>query len=301
MTASSHASQTASDNGRCRVIGSLAEISDQYDATFCDLWGCYHNGVAVYPAAAAALTAFRGAGGTVILLTNAPRPAASVQMMLDRMGAPAESYDAIVSSGDACKAALQSGSHGDAFSYVGPERDRHVLTDAGFSEAPIDSATAILLTGLRDDRTETPADYVDELQAWHARGLTVLCANPDVIVDRGDQRLWCAGAIARDYEAIGGRVLYFGKPHLPVYQRCHDVLSGLLGHETPHDRILAIGDGIATDVPGGIAAGLDTVYVTGGLAARDLGPDPEHPAQDLLDAHLDDVGLAPKYAIGRLR
>lgn len=284
-----------------RIIDSLAEISDAYDAVLCDLWGCYHNGIEVYEAAVDACLRFRQDGGIVVLLTNAPRPAPSVKALLDHMNAPEDSYDAIVSSGAACQAALADGSYGSNFLYVGPERDLHMLTDVGLAPAEEDEAEAILCTGLRDDQTETPEDYYAELEDWSDRGLPLLCANPDIIVDRGEERLWCAGAIARDYEAIGGEVLYFGKPHLPVYDRCHAVLSDLADRDVPKSRVLAIGDGIATDVPGGLAAGLDTLYVTGGLAARDLGPDPEHPQQDLLDDHLRTVGLAPQFAIGRLR
>lgn len=284
----------------CRIIDSLSGISDGYDAIFCDLWGCYHNGVEVYPAAVAACQAFRKKGGTVILLTNAPRPAPSVKRMLDRMGAPEDSYDRIVSSGAACQAALTGGRFGDRFHYVGPDRDLHMLGDVGLEPAPLEQATAILLTGLRDDSIEGPEDYAGEIADWAARGLPVLCANPDIIVDRGHERLWCAGAIARDFEAAGGEVIYFGKPHLPVYDRCHEVLREL-GRNIPKGRVLAIGDGILTDVPGGIAAGLDTLFVTGGLAAQDLGPDPEHPQQDLLDAFLAESGLTPQFAIGRLR
>lgn len=284
----------------CRILGSLSEVSERYDALFCDLWGCYHNGIEPYAAAVAACQAFRAQGGTVILLTNAPRPAPAVQQFLDRIEAPRDSYDAIVSSGAACQAALASGRHGDRFFYVGMDRDIHMLEDLGLAPVPLDDASAILICGLRDDRTETPEDYADEIRDWAARGLTLLCANPDIQVDRGHERLWCAGSIARDYAAAGGEVLYFGKPHLPVYHRCHEVLKEL-GREVAKDRVLAIGDGILTDVPGGIAAGLDTLFVTGGLAAQDLGPDPEHPQQDLLDRFLSESGLTPAYAIGRLR
>ncbi len=285
----------------CRIINSLAEISDAYDAIFCDLWGCYHNGITPFPAAVAACQTFRAKGGKVILLTNAPRPGPSVKTTLDRMGAPEDSYDAIVSSGGACQAALLSGKHGAAFHYVGPDRDLHNLTDVGLTTHPLEGASAILLTGLRDDTTETPEDYLAEIEQWRRRGLALLCANPDIIVDRGDQRLWCAGAIAQLYERAGGEVLWFGKPHQPVYDRCHEVLAELTGGPTPKARILAIGDGILTDVPGGLNAGLDTVFVTGGLSALDFGPDVEQPRQAPLDAFLTSQDLAPQFAIGRLR
>lgn len=284
-----------------QILQSLADISADYDAIFCDLWGCYHNGLEPYAAAVAACQTYRNAGGRVILLTNAPRPAPSVKQMLDRMGAPEDSYDDIVSSGSTCQAALASGRHGDRLHYVGPGRDTHMLSDLGLAPVPLDEASAVLVTGLRDDTTEGPDDYADEIADWVARGLTVLCANPDFIVDRGEQRLWCAGALAERHAEAGGTVVWFGKPHLPVYDRCHEVLAGITGVETPKTRILAVGDGIRTDVPGGIAAGLDTIFVTGGLSARDFGPDPETPDAAPLQAFLDAEGLAPRYAMGRLR
>jgi HAD superfamily hydrolase (TIGR01459 family) len=224
-----------------------------------------------------------------------------VKAYLDLMNAAEDSYDAIVSSGGACQAALTSGKHGDRFHYVGPDRDLHNLTDVGLTPARLEDASAILLTGLRDDMTETPEDYLAEIEDWRSRGLTVLCANPDMIVDRGAQRLWCAGAIAQLYEKSGGEVLWFGKPHAPVYNRCHEVLAELRGGPVPLDRVLAIGDGILTDVPGGLNAGLDTLFVTGGLSALDFGPDVEQPEQAPLDRFLADQGLAPQFAIGRLR
>ena len=204
----------------CRIIECLDDIADGYDVILCDLWGCYHNGVTYYPAAAEACRRFRERGGTVVLLTNAPRPAHSVERLLERMEAPRNSWDAIVSSGAACQSDIAGGTFGERFHYVGPERDLHMLTELGKSPVLVDQADGILLTGLRDDTTETPDDYAEEIAGWVARGLPVLCANPDIIVDRGDQRLYCAGAIAKKVEEAGGKVVWYGKPHAPVYERC---------------------------------------------------------------------------------
>jgi HAD superfamily hydrolase (TIGR01459 family) len=285
----------------CRSIRSLAEISGRYQALFVDLWGCYHNGLVPYPAAVAALRDYRARGGVVILLTNAPRPAASVKIFLDRIGAPEDSYDGIMSSGAACQRALASGEYGRHFHYLGPGRDHRMLTDLGLEDAPLDQADAILCTGLRDDLTETPADYFHEMADWHTRGLTMLCANPDLIVDRGEQRLYCAGSLALAYEQAGGKVVWFGKPHGPTYEQSFHLLEELAGREIAPQAVLAIGDGIRTDVKGGLDAGLDVLFVTGGLSAAELGADPEHPDPAHLDAYLADHGVAPQYAIGRLR
>jgi HAD superfamily hydrolase (TIGR01459 family) len=285
----------------CRIIQSLAQIGDRYQALLCDLWGCYHNGITLYPAAVAALRAYRKTGGIVILLTNAPRPAASVKVFLDRIGAPEDSYDGIMSSGAACQRALASREHGSRFHYVGPPRDLHMLVGLDREDTPPDQADAILCTGLRDDLTETPADYFEAMADWHARGLTLLCANPDLIVDRGEQRLYCAGSLALAYEQAGGKVIWFGKPHAPTYEQSFHLLEELAGRDVPREAVLAIGDGIRTDVKGGLDYGLDVLFVTGGLSAAELGADPEHPDPAHLDAYLVNHGVAPQFAIGRLR
>jgi len=283
-----------------RIIERLEEAG-RYRALLCDVWGCYHDGLAPYPAAMEALTRFRAAGGIVVLLTNAPRPAASVQAFLDRIGGARESYDAILSSGEACQRALGSGRHGRAFHYVGPERDLHMLGDIGLAPVPAEAAEAILCTGLEDDATETPEDYTRRIADWAARGLPMLCANPDIVVDRGAERLWCAGAIAKAYEAAGGAVIWFGKPHSPIYEEAMRLLCELAGGPVAAPEVLAIGDGIGTDVAGAIAAGLDVAFVSGGLAAGELGSDPECPDPARLEAYLGAHGLAPTCTIGRLR
>ncbi len=285
----------------CRIIQSFAEIGRRYQAVLCDLWGCYHNGLAPFPAAVAALSAYRARGGIVILLTNAPRPAASVKVFLDGIGAPENSYDDIMSSGAACQRALASGEFGHRFHYVGPPRDLHMLTDLGLDDTVLGLADGILCTGLTDDQTETPADYSVAMADWRKRGLKLLCANPDLIVDRGEQRLYCAGALALAYEQVGGEVIWFGKPHGPTYEQSFHLLEELTGGEIAPQDVLAIGDGIRTDVKGGLDAGLDVLFVTGGLSATELGADPEHPDAAKLDTYLAEHGVGPQFAIGRLR
>ena len=285
----------------CEIIQSLSDISDRYDAILCDLWGCYHNGITPFPAAVAACQAMRAKGGTVILLTNAPRPADQVKAFLDKIGGPEDSYDAIVSSGSACQAGLTSGQWGDKFYYLGPERDREMLEGVGLLRFPEEEASAILCTGLVDEFNEELEDYADHLARLAGLKLPMLCANPDIIVDRGERRFWCAGALARDYAALGGEVVYFGKPHKPIYDRALEVLAEVAEKDLAKSRILAIGDGPATDVKGGCDYGLDTLFVTGGLAMGDLGEDPEAPDAALLRDYLEKHDLSPRFAIGRLR
>ena len=159
-----------------------------------------------------------------------------------------------------------------------------------------EQAEGIVATGPFDELTETPGDYHDRLMAARDRGLPMLCANPDVIVDMGETRIYCAGALAEYYEGLGGRSLYFGKPHPPIYDRARRLLD--LG---PDARILAIGDGVFTDVKGALDQGIDALFVTGGLAADALGPDVENPDLALLLDWLAGHALAPQYSIGRLR
>ncbi|MEO0822670.1 MAG: TIGR01459 family HAD-type hydrolase [Pseudomonadota bacterium] len=284
-----------------RIIASLDEIAAGYDALLVDLWGCYHNGLEPYPAAVAALRRYRAAGGLVILLTNAPRPAAGVARFLAGIGAPEDTHDGIMSSGEACQRSMRSGRYGRRFHYVGPDRDLGMLAEIGLAPAPVEEAEAILLVGLFDDATETPEDYDPQIAAWRARALPVLCANPDIIVDRGTERLWCAGAIAQRYEQAGGPVVWYGKPHPPSYEAAFALLDEVAGRAVPRARVLAIGDGIHTDVAGGHAQSVDALFITGGIAAEAMGSDIENPDPDRLAAFCAAEGQTPRFAMGRFR
>lgn len=281
------------------IIDRLADVADRYDALYCDLWGCLHNGIAAYPAAVAALRAFRAQGKSVILMTNAPRAGEQVARHLSTMGAPEDCRDAIVSSGDAARNEVRAGRFGRRVEYVGPPRDLDFFDGLGVELVGPDAAESVICIGLFDDSVETPETYAPAIRRWRARGLPMLCANPDLIVDRGHERLYCAGAIAEAYRAAGGAVTYSGKPHAPIYTLGAQVLARLRG-PGPH-RILAVGDGVATDVAGAAALGIDTLFVTGGLAAAEVSDDPETPDPARLAAWLGRSGAAPTYAIGRLR
>lgn len=285
------------------LIASLATVSGRYDALFCDLWGCLHNGQTPFPAAVAALRAFRATGGSVTLLTNSPRPRASVQDQIAAIGVPDDAWDDIVSSGDASQYALLSGAVGARVHHIGAPKDEVFFTDLPtdalepiqITRVPLADATGVVVTGLRDDTTETPDDYRATLLMMKANGLPMLCANPDLIVDLGEKRLYCAGALAQAYEAMGGTALYYGKPHPPIYDLARRRLSERMGKDDP--TILAIGDGINTDVQGGIGEGIDTLFVTGGIAAQAFGPNPAQPDPALLTAWLAEQRLSPTYAI----
>jgi HAD superfamily hydrolase (TIGR01459 family) len=293
------------------IIRSLADLTGRYDAVFCDLWGCLHNGQSAFPAAVAALQCFRTTGGKVVLLTNAPRPKSSVVKQLDGLGVPRDAWDIVVTSGDAAQMGMLSGAVGRRVHHIGAEKDEPFFTDfaedladyaksqPSIERVALKDATGIVCTGLADDLTETPDDYRAALLLGKTLGLPMLCANPDIVVDMGEKRLYCAGALAQAYEAMGGTALYFGKPHPPIYDLARRRLAEAGAPSDP--QILCIGDGISTDIQGGIAEGLDTLFITGGLEADRFGPDVEQPEQDRLDDWLSDKELSPSFAMGRLR
>jgi HAD superfamily hydrolase (TIGR01459 family) len=281
-----------------RPVAALAEIAGAYDALYCDLWGCLHDGLRPYPEAVAALRTFRARGGAVILLTNAPRPSVDVARQLAAMGAPADCWDAIVSSGDAARRVVASGRLGRRVEHVGPARDLPFFDGLDVARVARGAAEGVVLTGLFDDESETPDDYAAAAADWAARGLTVLCANPDVVVHRGGRPVWCAGAVARVCEAAGVSVIHAGKPHAAIYALAAERLANLRG---PGARALAVGDGPATDLAGGAAQGLDTLFVAGGIGVGETLDAAGGLHTGRLTAYLAREGVAPTYAIGRLR
>lgn len=246
------------------TLASIDQVTDRYDAIFCDVWGVIHNGRRIFPAAAAALVRLRGAGKRVILLTNVPKPRGPIPNQLDRLGFPREAYDAIVTSGDAIRAELAKRAPGPMYK-IGPASDRSLWEGLGLHFAGLQEATFVGISGL-NDYAETPADYADIVRLAQARGLDLLCANPDIVVRVGEQLIWCAGAIARDYKALGGRVVMAGKPHAPIY----DLAYAELAPGIEKSRILAIGDGIGTDVAGANAQGLDCLFIASGMHGEAL-------------------------------
>jgi HAD superfamily hydrolase (TIGR01459 family) len=255
-----------------RLISGLSEIASGHDALICDVWGVVHDGSRHHPAAAEALYRFKQKHGPVVLLTNAPRVPAEVAAQCTSYGLPPDCYDAIVSSGGAAREELErrSVSHTLPLYYIGPDRDLPMIQGLDIARVSIGEAEIALAIGLRDDMTETPEDYSDELAQMRARGLTMLCANPDLVVHRGDRLVYCAGSLAQAYEALSGAVVYYGKPHLPVYESALGRLAALLGHAPKHP--LAVGDGLLTDIKGANAAGLEALFIADGVHGEEIGP-----------------------------
>jgi len=250
-----------------RLISGLRQIAPDHDALICDVWGVVHDGSRHHPAAADALYRFKEKHGPVVLLTNAPRVPAEVAAQCASYGLPPDCYDAIVSSGGAAREELarRSAIRTLPLHYIGPDRDLPMIEGLDIRRTDIAEAEVSLAIGLRDDMAETPADYADELAAMKARGLTMLCANPDLVVHRGARLVYCAGSLAKDYEAMGGAVVYYGKPHLPVYR------SALAAAGNPK-RPLAVGDGLLTDIKGANAAGLEVLFIADGVHGEEIGP-----------------------------
>ncbi|PJE35947.1 TIGR01459 family HAD-type hydrolase [Pseudooceanicola lipolyticus] len=289
-----------------QIIDSLSDISSRYQALFVDLWGCLHNGVEHFPAAAAALQAYRAQGGTVLLLTNAPRPRSDVEAQLHRMGVPDDAWDTIATSGDSARLAMFSGAVGQKVWFMGnPETDLNFFSPLQVAEnpveitrVPLEDAEGIVCCGPFDPMADPAVNRPQFLYAKQ-KGLKLLCANPDIVVDRGETREWCAGALARLYTEMGGESLYFGKPHPPIYDLARRRLAEI-GRQVPDSQILAIGDGAHTDVDGAMGEDIDSLFITGGLAAAETATT-DQPEESALEAYIEKEMINPTYVIGKLR
>lgn len=274
----------------------LAAIADDYDAILCDVWGVVHNGVAAYEGAADALSRFRAMGKTVILMTNAPRPAPPIVEQLRALGVPETAFDEVVSSGEVVRRHLKDAGYRHAH-HIGPERDHSLFESVGlpFSDDP-DRADVIVATDLRDN-DDSPEDYREELAALVGHPAPFVCANPDIIVERGGRLIYCGGSLARVFEEAGGTALQFGKPHKPIYDLSRERVQAI---NPGAARLLAIGDGLPTDIAGANAHGLDVLFVTNGIHTMELGepgrPDPEKVRERLVEEGLRATHYMPMLA-----
>ena len=286
-----------------QIIANFAEISDRYDAAFVDLWGCLHNGIAAFPAAVAAMQGFRARGGKVVLVTNAPRPRGPVAAQIVKLGIPDDCWDVIATSGDSARAAMFTGVVGDKVWFIGEDHDQAFFEPMKLLEnpmtimqVPLEDATGIVCAGPFDPFAD-PAIYRPQFLYAKQKGLKLICANPDIVVDRGESREWCAGALAQLYTEMGGESLYFGKPHPPIYDLARRRLAALGVSDA---RIICIGDGIRTDIQGAMGEDLDSLFITGGLAAVETGT-ADQPDPAALERFLSVEMLSATFAIGFLR
>jgi HAD superfamily hydrolase (TIGR01459 family) len=247
----------------------LRDLVADVDVLFSDIWGVVHNGLIAFDDACEALQNFRSQGGTVILITNAPRPADSVQRQLRKLHVAAETYDAIVSSGDLARNFVAA-HPGQKMFWVGPERDSSIYRGLNAGLVPLEQADYIVCTGLFDDETESAENYRPMLLKARERRLTLVCANPDIVVERGDRLIYCAGAIAELYLELGGEVIFYGKPHRPIYERALTLAAERRGRDVTPNRVLAIGDSVRTDLACAHGFGIDCLFVTRGIHSEEF-------------------------------
>jgi HAD superfamily hydrolase (TIGR01459 family) len=252
-----------------RFVEGLRGLVDGVDVVLSDIWGVVHNGLVAFPEACEALHTFRRQGGTVILITNAPRPADSVQRQLHKFGIADETYDAIVTSGDLTRQFVAD-HPGRKLFWIGQERHNSVHRGLDPVLAPLQEADYIVCTGLFDDETESAEDYRAMMLEARERQLPFICANPDIVVERGDRLIYCAGAVAELYRELGGEVIFYGKPHRPIYERAIELAAERQSHPIALNRVLAIGDSVRTDLAGAHGFGIDCLFVTRGIHAEEF-------------------------------
>ena len=284
----------------------LADISAKYDVILSDIWGVVHNGLIASNDACHALEQFRKGGGTVVLITNAPRPSGPIIQQLQQLGAPASCYDHVVTSGDVTTA-LIAARPGQSLYHIGPAYDLALVEKAALLMpaaprlVPLEQADYVLCTGLFHDETEVPSDYDASLAIAKARGLNMICANPDIVVHRGETLIYCGGALGERYAQQGGETVYAGKPYAPIYEECLRKALKIRGKEFAHSRVLTIGDALRTDVAGAIAQNLDILMISNGLHRDEMHD--EDSALDIArsEAFLQGHALWPTYVMKSLR
>lgn len=277
------------------IISSIAPIAVGTNVWFVDIWGVMHNGVAPFATAVEANRRFRDAGGIVVLVSNSPRPNPAVMAQLDWIGVSREAYDAIISSGDISRG-LVAALGGKPAYHLGPDRDLTLYEGLSVTLVTPHEAEAVVCTGLFDDETETPLTYAETLSAFAARGLPMICANPDLSVERGHRIIPCAGAVAAYYEELGGKVAYAGKPHLPIYDAAFALADRLAGRPVARGEVLAIGDGARTDIAGAARAGIRSVYIASNVSLSGAAFD-----QAALASLFPDPAAAPVAAMPELK
>ncbi len=274
------------------LIAGLSEIASRYDAAICDVWGVVHNGREAFHAAIDAMRRFRDLRGPVVLLSNAPRPEEGVRAMFDRLSIPSDFYDAIVTSGGEARGDLLRRTAKrktlELF-YLGPPRDHPLFEGLNVKVVGAEQAELVLCTGLYDDEKDAPDDYRALLETLKARGLPFLCANPDIVVQRGDRLIYCAGAIARLYERMGGEVVYYGKPYAPVFKAA--IREARKRAKTT--RPLVIGDGLETDILGANRLSLDALFISGGIHSAEFRDNPSALGDLLTASGAHAIGVMP--------
>ena len=279
----------------------LGEVSDPYAAILCDVWGVVHNGREVFEEAVYALSRFRETGRPVVLLTNAPVPSEQVLSYMAQMGVDDNAFDACVSSGDVARDYLAQQAPTKAW-LIGMDesfsRDKALYEGLDITFGDVEEADLILCMGLDNKIGGEPSDYRDILRPAVDKKLEMLCANPDIQVRVGDQLIWCGGAIAAVYEELGGKVTYPGKPHTAIYDHARKRLADM-GVVCDAEEILCIGDNPDTDMVGALSHDMAALYIGSGIHQNSNCSEEEFRVSAI--ASLDEVGIAPDFALSALR
>lgn len=278
-------------------ISGLSAIAGDYRAILCDVWGVLHNGQSVYRRAEDALVRYREAGGQVVLLTNSPRRNQGVAAQLDDLRVNRQAFDAIVTSGDVTRTLIEQASR-DVF-HLGPDRDLPLFEGLDKNMVGPEACQSVVCTGMFDDEVESPEDYRDMLSSLAKRQIPFICANPDLVVERGNRMIYCAGSLAKLYAELGGQTLVAGKPHSPIYKLAMLKLNDINGSAVPQESVIAVGDGMPTDVTGALSNGFDLLYISAGIHSASYGP-ADDPDEQQLAAFLSDHQVEPTVWMPRL-
>lgn len=244
-------------------INNFSEIFEKYDSIICDIWGVIHNGQELFESSIDCLYELKNNSYPVILVSNAPRPGGEIKLMLEKMGLKKDCYDKIITSGDLTQKILNDGTLGSNCYHIGPDRDLKIFEGINVNRVDFDGSDFIFITGLFNDEEEDEDTYLPLLEKSKKRGMKLLCANPDIWVQRGNDLIPCAGAISQKYESIGGEVINIGKPFKPIFDEAIKNIN-LIGSNKCLST-LVIGDGIDTDIKGANNYKLDSLLTLGGL------------------------------------
>ena len=270
-----------------KEVNNFSEISNQYNALICDIWGVIHNGQELFPGISECLLNFKKLNNVVILLSNAPRPSSYVSSVLDKLGFKDECYDGIITSGDLTKKSLDEKIFGENCYHIGPERDLNIFEGTNVNRVDFNNSDFIFVTGLFNDEIEDENDYLDLLNSAREREMTLVCANPDLLVQRGNKLIPCAGLISKTYEEMGGKVVNIGKPFSPIFKEAIEMVKK--NSRFDEHKILVVGDGLETDIKGANSIGLDSILVLGGLFSNN--------SKDKILESIENKGIYPNFFI----